>query len=234
MNTNTRMTRRRALMGAAASSVALAVPAAASPTCDVLASVPVPGSLEAEVAMMDAARQFQNTTMAIDPTITGMWIYTDMVDNPGAIGGLHLERGGTFAKSQPPIYAEVERLASALVEAIEDETHAFLASDGSDAAQVLTDAAVDRVNAVAQKLLDLPAVANGIPKYQMALALNHRRWLIMEGSYADFYDRAECRLVDAALAGCSFDNVNMLWHIKGAFRPNRPSDAELQAGWAEA
>ena len=229
------LNRRAALLGAAATSVAMVTPTVAAPfPLKPVDPVRAPGSLEAEVAIMDAARQFKSRAMDIDPTITGMWIYTDMVDNLGAIAGVHLERGSSFAKKQPAIFGQIEALAATLIDAIEAETRAWRAHDGSAASHDFAEAALKRVTDIEKKLIAASPGATRVPKFQRALALLQRRWLVLEGSYSNYCHRAECRFVDAVLAGSSFDNVSMLWRINGEYRDARPSDAELQAGWPEA
>lgn len=135
--------------------------------------------------------------------------------------------------------ARASELPALLIEAIAAETVCFRDQAGalgnpdpaiSDAAQALADAAIANVNAIERALLDAPTEETG-EDYVRAMALSHKRWLVMEGSFQDANARIECRLVDAILAGTRFDDVPLLWHLSGQPRDERPTDAEFQAGW---
>lgn len=130
--------------------------------------------------------------------------------------------------------ADLPRL---LMQAIADETASFLACDGKD--ETATDAALDKVNAIHRALLAVPPETviadqwiSGSMDHVLALALYQRRWLVMEGSYADPEHAGECRMVDLLLAETAFDAVPLLWHLNGETRAERPSAAEFEAARA--
>lgn len=127
-------------------------------------------------------------------------------------------------------------LIDELVAAIQAETATFRALQGSEGpeAEKQTDAAVDRVNAAERALLALPSYLDALPLYRQALALSHKRWLVMEGCYQDPNSRGVCRMTDGVIAGTPFDQVPLLWHVSGSPRAERPSDDELQAEWQPA
>lgn len=82
------ITRRRAIVGAAVSSVAAISPA--------LGATYRSGAKTVDQLLVELADQFKLDAMAIDPTITGMWLCRDMLmegrDIGGAPNGLVLER----------------------------------------------------------------------------------------------------------------------------------------------
>lgn len=126
-----------------------------------------------------------------------------------------------------------------LIDAVTAETHAFRTAPSDKAGQKITDAAVVRVMAAESALLsfDKAAIeadidATGDMDYMRALALAKRRWLVMEGLYESAEDHADCLLLDLILGDSEpFNSVPLLWHISGKPRDERPTDAELQAGW---
>ncbi|MET3925971.1 hypothetical protein [Devosia sp. 2618] len=126
-----------------------------------------------------------------------------------------------------------------LVEAIRAETHAFRTTPDDEAGEAVTGAAVDRKLAAEQALLtyDKSAILadmdqTGDMALVHALALSRRHYLVMEAGYQSEGSSDECLLVDLLLHGAEpFDSVPLLWHISGKSRDERPSDAELQAGW---
>ncbi len=122
-------------------------------------------------------------------------------------------------------------LADLYIEAVSAETAAFRATAGmaSDTAEAITDLAMDRVLKLQRQLIALPVSAD--PEYARVLAFAERRWRIMEGDYERENQQIACRMIDAILAGTRFDQVPMLWHIKGDVRDHRPTDEEFQAGW---
>ncbi len=125
------------------------------------------------------------------------------------------------------IPGHVASAVAELLHALAYEYRTYSGRDPSEAeAAVATIAAADAVN----RLLDLP-VAEGLqhPDYLAALALSHRRWLVMEDSYASKHERDACRLVDAVLYGHRFDDIPLLWHVNGEPRATRPTEAEFSA-----
>jgi hypothetical protein len=171
MDTSHAITRRSALIGAAVSGAALAVPAAAA----------TPSTLWSGADLPDL-----------------------LIDAVAAETACYRATSSAGSSPDPAIWQEAEKL---------------------------TDAALDKVNAIERALLKAPAAANGSDDFRLALALCHKRWLVMEGAYQDQSRRTECRLVDAILSGTRLDAVPLLWHLSGDPRDRRPSDAELQAGW---
>jgi hypothetical protein len=134
--------------------------------------------------------------------------------------------------------ADLPRL---LREAIAAETACFRAEHGdhSEASEARTTAALDKVLAVHSALLAVPVEQpllalelNGCMEHLLALALFRKRWLVMEGAYADPADASECRMVDLLLAGTAFDAVPLLWHLNGEPCDERPSAAEFEAARA--
>jgi len=125
----------------------------------------------------------------------------------------------------------VTQLAEALVAAIEAETRTYRTQTGEDsrADEAACSAAGDVVSGIERALLALPFEAHTVPAYALALALCHRRWLIMEASYEtlDPGEHLQCRMVDAVLFGSALDGIQMLWHVKGAARLHRPAEAEF-------
>lgn len=124
-------------------------------------------------------------------------------------------------------------------EATKAETFAFRNAPDDDANEEVTDAALDRQNTAFTALLafDRAAIvadmqATGDLAYIRALALDQKRWLIMEAGYQDQHKHERCLLLDLILLDAEpFDSVPLLWHADGRPHDTRPSDDELQAGW---
>jgi len=130
----------------------------------------------------------------------------------------------------------IPELVQALTHAIEVETAAYRASPDDGPPDEVANAVGAAVNRIERQLLAIPMetvaadmATSGDMDYVQALALSRRRWLIMEGGYAGHEKQAECRLVDLLLRGSRFDDVNMLWHVDGKVRPERPREAEFEA-----
>lgn len=125
------------------------------------------------------------------------------------------------------------------VSAVEDETAAYTSGGSRGITDGEAEVATDRVIAAERALLAVPLadlhaemLSNGDLDYVQAVALAHRRWLVMEGGYQSESKQTECRLVDMILLpGSRIADVPMLWHLSGETRDERPSDAELQATW---
>jgi hypothetical protein len=160
----------------------------------------------------------------------------------GATAALLSSMAGTTACPAPSNLAfsnhhPVELGIEELIAAITAETDAFRTAPNNDEGEAITNAALDRVMAAKYALLAVPkqelTKENGTLATDMALALAllHRRWLVMEGDYQCENQQDECRLVDLLLHGTRFDDVPLLWHIDGKTRCSRPTDAELQADW---
>lgn len=127
-----------------------------------------------------------------------------------------------------------------LCAAITAETMAFRNTPDDEASEHITNAAVDRVCSAHQALLAFARAdierdieASGDMAIIHALALYQQRWLVMQGSYQDQKDVADCLLMDLLMGSAAplFTDVPLLWHICGDTRDSRPSDEELQAGW---
>jgi hypothetical protein len=137
---------------------------------------------------------------------------------------------GTANAVGSPASAYVQSAIQHMVAVFEAETDAYLAGDSLP--DEVANEATNRAAEAADAVLDLPKEqAFASPDYVPALALIRRRWLVMEGSYDKRHDRDECLLVGAVLAVHRFNNVRLLWHIRGESRASRPGDAEFQAGW---
>lgn len=121
-------------------------------------------------------------------------------------------------------------------EATKAETLAFRTAPDDEE---VTGAALDRQNAAFAALLAFDKAAivadmqeTGDQAYLHALALDQKRWLIMEAGYQGQREQGRCLLLDLLLLGAEpFDSIPLLWHVDGEQRDTRPSDAELHAGW---
>lgn len=136
---------------------------------------------------------------------------------------------------------EIVKLAKEVRSAIAEETAAYRSAPAVGPSNKDADRVTFRVAAAEKALLSVPAdnveahmLATGDMDYIHALALLQRRWLVMGGGYQQQVHAAECRLVDTLLSlNDTFGDVPMLWHMDGEPRTDRPSDAELRAGWSE-